>query len=450
VAATLTLSALLGVGYYLLQNQLIRGLDLLVAAEFEQIKAHLGPDYPTESPAVIDARIRETTEYASVLFFITIDEPRSPNGTIFYSTNVHGRPLPDVPGQRRFSGELPGVGELRVGEFVLGRYDVTIGTPLKPVREVMEDYRRICLWLVALMVAFSATTGLVLSRVALRPLRLIRETANRIRADNLGERIPVATVKDEVSDLARLLNQMFDRLESSFDQIRRFSAEASHELKTPLSLVRLQAEKLLLQGRLSGADEEAVQLQLEELARLNQIIEELLFLSRAEAADIDLPIAAHHPDVLLLPFAQDARLLAEHRGARFEYHHEGEGLARYAPSWLRRVLLNLLANALDASPPGGRVMLHSAMVGAVWRLTLIDEGHGVPAADRDRIFERFVRLRDRGAGIDSGSGLGLAICRSIAALHRGLIYAEAGPGGIGLAVVVEIPRATEPTAAGPS
>jgi two-component system heavy metal sensor histidine kinase CusS len=253
----------------------------------------------------------------------------------------------------------------------------------------------------------------------------------------------VAAVEDEVSDLARLLNQMFDRLESSFDQIRRFSAEASHELKTPLSLARLQAEKLLLQGRLSAGDEEAVQLQLEELARLNQIIEELLFLSRAEAQDISLPIEAHDPMLLLRGFAQDARLLAEHRGARFEFMHEGSGRALFAPSWLRRVLLNLLANALDASPPNGRVVLQSTLDATAWRLTVTDEGRGVPAADRDRIFERFVRLRDRGASADSGNGLGLAICRSITELHRGRIHAEAGPGGVGLAVSVEIPRAPD-------
>src|SRR5882724_7735746 len=92
-----------------------------------------------------------------------------------------------------------------------------------------------------------------LSRVALKPVRLIRETANRIRSDNLSERIPVGEVRDEISELARLLNQMFDRLEYSFNQIRRFTAEASHELKTPLSLVRLQAEKLLVAGNLSPA-----------------------------------------------------------------------------------------------------------------------------------------------------------------------------------------------------
>lgn len=438
-AATVTISVLLGVGYYLLQIHLVDGLDLLNAAEFEQVKAHLGNDYAVQNPSVIDRRIRETTEFASVLFFISIDNPGQQAGTIFYSSNLKGRPIPDVPGQRRFNAELPGVGELRVGEFILDRFDVTIATPLEPVREVMEGYRRVCVLLVALMIVISGVSGLVLSRVVLRPLRLIRETASRISSDNLSERIPVAAVDDEISDLARLLNAMFDRLETAFDQIRRFTADASHELKTPLSLVRLQGEKLLVQGRLNAADEETVLSQLEEVGRLNQIIEELLFLSRAEADGIRLGIEPHAPIDLLRGFSSDARVLAEHLGRRFEMVHQGSGLALYDPRWLRRMLLNLLTNAIDASPPGGRILLTSDLTETWWRISVSDQGPGVAPEDRERIFHRFVRLADSAGETCSGSGLGLAICRSIARLHRGRIWAEAGPGGVGLRVVVEIP-----------
>jgi len=443
-AATVTISVLLGVGYYLLQSHLVNGLDLLNSAEFEQVKAHLGTDYATQSPAVIDRRIRETTEFASVLFFISIDDPGQKAGTIFYSTNLKGRPIPDVPGKRRFNAELKGVGDLRVGEFILDRFDVTIATPLEPVREVMEGYRRVCLLLVALMIAISGVSGLVLSRIALRPLRLIRETASRISSDNLSERIPVAAVDDELSDLARLLNAMFDRLEISFDQIRRFTADASHELKTPLSLVRLQGEKLLVQGRLSAEDEETVLSQLEEVGRLNQIIEELLFLSRAEADGIRLSIEPSDPLDLLRGFASDARVLAEHLGRRFELVHEGNGLALYDPRWLRRILLNLLTNALEASPPGGLVLLRSDLSDAWWQLSVSDQGGGVAPENLERIFHRFVRLADSEGDSSRGSGLGLAICRSITRLHRGRIWAEPGPDGVGLRVVVEIPATRDP------
>jgi two-component system heavy metal sensor histidine kinase CusS len=342
-----------------------------------------------------------------------------------------------VPGKRAFNAKLPGIGELRVGEFILGPLDVTIATSLNNVRETMHHYSEICIWMLSVMVAINVAVGYGLSRLALRPVRLIRETASHISSDNLSARIPVAAVRDEMSELAQLLNQMFDRLESAFDQIRRFTAEASHELKTPLSLIRLQAEKLLVQGNLDAANEESVHMQLEEISRLSQIIEELLFLSRAEARDIDLLLAEHDPEALLASFSQDARVLSEHRGLQYVHSHHGMGTVLVEPRWLRRVLLNLLANALNASPPRGTVTLRSAVQGGVWRVSLEDQGPGVAAELRERIFERFFRLS--GTLEDNGSGLGLAICRSIISLHGGRIWADASPDSAGLRVVFTIP-----------
>jgi len=206
-AATATLVCLFVAGYYLLKINLVHGLDLMNRAEFAQISAHLGSDYASLNDRVIDARIRETTDYASVLFFITVDDPHGPVRPIFYSTNLRGLEIPDVPGQRTFNAVLPGVGELRVGEFILGPFDVTIATPLDNVHEAMRYYTQTCLWLLAVMLAVSVAIGFGLSRLALRPVRLIRETASRISSDNLSERIPVASIRDEISELALLLNR---------------------------------------------------------------------------------------------------------------------------------------------------------------------------------------------------------------------------------------------------
>ncbi len=107
---------------------------------------------------------------------------------------------------------------------------------------------------------------------------------------------------------------------------------------------------------------------------------------------------------------------------------------------MRQVLLNLVANALNASPPEGRITLHSTLSEGAWRITVDDEGPGLSAEQRSRIFERFVRFSDAGAD-DRGSGLGLAICRSIVQLHRGLIFAAPGENGRGLQMVIEIPAA---------
>ena len=435
-ASTVTLACLFVVGYYLLRGYLIHGLDLLNQSEFEQIKAHLGTDYGSLSPAVIDQRIRETTEYASVLFYIDIH--RGDTSTIFYSSNLQGRSIPDIKGLRRYDVDWV-VGPLRVGEFIMAPYDVIVATPEVQVEGVMEGYAEVCAALLVLVLGLSIAIGLGLSRLALRPVRLIRATASRIGSENLSERIPVKAVNDEIADLARLLNAMFDRLEASFNNVRRFAADASHELKTPLSLVRLHAEKLLAAGSLSHEHEEGVQTVLEELSRLNGTIDQLLFLSRAESRSITLDLARHDPAALLANFNVDAQVLAEHHGLQFSYQHEGTGMAICEPQWLRRVLLNLLSNAINASPAGGRIRLRSQVSGELWRVEIEDEGPGVPVAELEHIFDRFVRLKSAGRAEHEGSGLGLAICRSIIDLHRGRIFAEAGPDGRGLRVVFEIP-----------
>lgn len=435
-AATLTLAGLFIVGYQLLESYLIRGLDQLNTAEYEQIRARLGPNYQQLDPSDINQRIRATTRYASVLFYIEVDEPG--RGVVFYSDNLDRRPLPDVPHLHQFDGTMPGIGRLRLAEFILAPFDITIATPARQVYKDMDGYVEVCLSLLGAMLGVSTIIGFLLSRMALRPVRLIRQTASRIGSDNLGERIPVHGVRDEISELGRLLNQMFDRLEYAFKETRRFTAEASHELKTPLSLIRLQAEKLLVKGKLSSADEEAVQMQLEELTRLSRIIEELLFLSRAEARAITLRLTSQDPRRFLWAFAQDARVLAEHHGRRFELECDGEGPAAFEAQRIRQVLLNLLVNALDASPPQGVVTLRSVLSSAVWRVSLEDQGPGIPRHDRERIFERFVRLGNR-VPDGQGSGLGLAICRSIIELHRGRIWAETASAAGGLKVVFEIP-----------
>jgi signal transduction histidine kinase len=440
-ASTATLACLFVVGYYLLRGYLIHGLDLLNQTEFEQIKAHLGADYSSLSTAVIDQRIRETTEYASVLFYIDIHSRNT--GTIFYSSNLKGRSVPDVKGKHRYDVDWD-VGPLRVGEFIMAPYDVIIATPEAQVEGVMEGYAEVCAALLALVLAMSIAIGLGLSRLALRPVRLIRATANRISSENLSERIAVPEVKDEISDLARLLNAMFDRLEASFKNVRRFAADASHELKTPLSLVRLHAEKLLAAGTLNHEGEEGVQTLLEELTRVNDTIDELLFLSRAESRNITLELAPHDPASLLANFDVDAQVLADHHGVHFAYTHAGSGQALCEPRWVRRVLLNLLSNAINASPPGGAIRLRSLLRGELWRIEVEDEGCGVPSSEHEHIFDRFVRLKSGARPGLEGSGLGLAICRGIIELHHGAIRAESGGSGRGLRVVFEIPARSPP------
>jgi signal transduction histidine kinase len=443
VTVITTLGCLFGAGHYLLENELIHQLDKLNEAQFKQLEFTLGPNYKTLTAQTIDDRIREVTESASALFYIDFHGPMT--NRFFRSNNLRGQTIPDVPGERFYTVDVNGIGELRVGEFLLPPFEVTVATPLAPVRDVMSGYRKVFFALLTAALIASIAIGYALSQLMLRPVRVIQATANRIRSDNLNERIPVGEVKDEISQLARFLNQMFDRLETSFAEIRRFTADASHELKTPLSLVRLHAERLLVNDGLSPAQRESVHVQLEELARVNRIIDELLFLSRADAQAISVDMKEQGPAAFLQAFAQDAGALAEHHGRHFSYTHEGGGTVAFGEQRMRQVLLNLLANALKASPPDGHVTLRSKLSDDAWRITVDDEGPGLDAEQRSRIFERFVRFSHAGSD-DRGSGLGLAICRSIVLLHRGRIFAEPGENGRGLRLVIEIP--TKAAAAG--
>lgn len=435
LSATATLAVLFAIGYQLLSNRLTHGLDELNFAGFQQIRARLGADYENLNSPILDQRIRETSEYSSALFYISVENPK--NGVHFRSSNLKGREIPDIKGKHAYNAVIPNVGETRVSEFLMPPFDVTIATPTRAMRESMSAYVKVCAALLAAMLLVSTAVGFGLSRLILRPIRLIRETAERIRSDNLSERIPTSDVRDEITDLANLLNQMFDRLERAFEQVRRFSDEASHELKTPLSLVRLHAEKMLVDGGLSAANTEAVLVQIEELARLNQIIDELLFLSRANAQAIVFKLTPQSPTHLLEAFHPDALALTEHYGCRFAYSHEGDALPAFEEKWIRQVLLNVLANALNVSPPGSLITLRSTANDGVWRVVLEDEGPGLTAEQRSRIFERFVRFGPPREG-DRGSGLGLAICQSIIELHAGHIFAEPATGH-GLRVVFEIP-----------
>ena len=441
-AAVLSLTCLFVAGYYLLQINLVNGLDYLNRAEFQEIKAHLGDDFAFLKAAEIEQRIRETTEYAAVMFYVSIAQPAGAEREIFSSRNLRGMEIPDTKGKRVFDGDVPEIGRLRVGEFILGPFDVTVATSRRSVDDALSDYVKICASLLVVLAVASWGIGLGLSRIALRPIRSIRETAIRISSENLSERIPIGSARDEISDLALLLNQTFSRLETSFQQIRRFTADASHELKTPLSLIRLQAERLLMQGNLNVEDAESVHVQLEELASLSQTIEELLFLSRAEAQGVHLDMAPHPPSAVLESFNQDARALAEHRGARFEFSHTGEGTVAMEVNSIRRVLLNLLTNSLKASPAGATITLDSSIVGERWQVRLYDQGHGVPAQFLESIFERFLRLAPENFDGSSGSGLGLAICRTIIMLHNGTIWAEPSPHSTGLCVVFSLPVAS--------
>jgi two-component system heavy metal sensor histidine kinase CusS len=275
----------------------------------------------------------------------------------------------------------------------------------------------------------------------------MQSTAQRITASNLNERIPVPSGGGEMASLALLLNEMIDRLEKSFHQVKRFTADTSHELMTPLSVIRLHAERLANDPELPSKFRHSVDEQLQETLHLAETLERLLTLAKAESSVLPLKIEACSTRAYMSDFTEDAQLLAESRGFRFTLAQNDEGTASFDQGWIRQVLFNLLANSLRHTPAGGQITCHSKCTGSNWQVEVSDEGPGVPRDRLGYIFERFAQISPRPEP-GGGSGLGLAICKSLIELHKGGISARLREDRCGLIVAFTLPLRAEGFAPG--
>lgn len=439
---TATTALVLGAGAWLLDRQMLRSLENLHDIEFTEVIAAV--EGRTDlSPEQLAQRLATITDAGAMLFFVQVSEGGS--RVLFRSRNLGDLTLPMLRTDTvHVEQPLPPIGTVYVSQYSLGAWQVQVASGLETTQRLLRDYLRVSGVLLVGVTLVSVGLGFGFARLVLRPVRAIRETASRIRGDELGERIPVPPGHDELASLVRLLNEMFDRIEASFHQMRHFSATASHELKTPLSLIRLNAERLQRQLADDPAAQAAIGDLLEEVSRLGRLIESLLFLSKAEGRVLALDLRAVQMGEFIPEFSEDARLLAEDRRVTFRLGTADPGWARVDPSLIRQLLLNLLANALSVSAPGGMVRLDSRSANGIWELTLTDEGPGIPADLIPRIFQPFVRFEVPGRSENLHStGLGLAICRSIVELHGGTIQAVNRHDRSGLRVTVRLPAGDE-------
>jgi signal transduction histidine kinase len=443
VSATVILS--LFVGRWLLERELIRGMDLLNGAEFQEIVDRVEKKGQLMPESEVLQRIAAHSKIDAPLYFFQLRD--STGEVVFRSANMGDAVLPENPaGQTNTTRSAAALDYVRIAEFKMGPMKLQIAASLRDAHRLLHSYFQVSLGMLGVAAALSVFFGYRLSRLALDPVRRIQLTAQRISAENLSERIPVDNSKDEIAALSRLLNQMFDRLEISFDRLWRFAADASHELKTPLSLIRLQSEKLLLHGQLSSSQHEAVQQQLESITRLDSVIEKLLFLAKSEVGGIKLNLRRQSTHELISAVTEDARALCEDALVEFELRETRDMEATFDAILLRQVILNLLTNALHVTPKGGYIALSSSCAAGHWRVVMEDTGPGLPIDRVCDVFEPFVRVpEEAGNETTDGAGLGLAICRSILDLHHGQIRAENRDPGPGLRVIFEIPlsRPTE-------
>jgi signal transduction histidine kinase len=287
-----------------------------------------------------------------------------------------------------------------------------------------------------LLAVVAVTTWFVVGR-ALAPVEAIRAEVDAISASALHRRVPDPPADDEIGRLSTTMNRMLDRLERAQARQRRLVSDASHELRSPVAAIRQHAEVALAHPDRATTTELATTVLAEDL-RLQRLAEDLLLLTRADEHTLALRRRPVDLDDLVF---DEARRLRGVSGLRVDTARVSAGRVEGDAAGLRRVLRNLGDNATRHA--NRRVAFSLAERDGVVLLEVDDDGPGVPEADRERVFERFVRLDDARARDDGGSGLGLAIVAELVAAHGGTVTLASSPIG-GTRVEVSLPRLTDP------
>jgi two-component system OmpR family sensor kinase len=279
---------------------------------------------------------------------------------------------------------------------------------------------------VALLIALGG--GWFLAGRALRPVGAMTLAAHRIAAGDLTQRLTVPASQDEVGRLAATFNEMIARLEASFQQVRQFSTDASHELRTPLTVLKGETELALRRPRSAEDYRLVLESGLEEIDRMTRIVDELLFLSRADLGEIKMESKPVRLDALVEDIKRQAAVLGQERNVEILTGAVAPVTVLGDELRLRELLLNLVDNAVKYSWPGGKVELSLTTDGRMARLSVADHGIGIAADEQRHIFDRFYRSDQARAHAKKGTGLGLSICKWIADAHQGLIEVQSRPG----------------------
>ncbi len=288
-------------------------------------------------------------------------------------------------------------------------------------------------------VAVAGIGGYTLARRALQPVERMTERARSITAERLSDRLAVENPDDEMGRLATVFNETLGRLESSFEQMRRFTADVSHELRTPLTAIRSVGEVGLREHRDEVAYRGIIGSMLEEADRLASLVDRLLTLSRAETGQARLSLGVFDLRELAEEVAGHLDVLAEEKRQSIVVDRIGDAQAYADRVVVRQAVINLVDNAIKFSPVGGQVRIRVAEDADEARLDVIDSGGGVDVAARDRIFDRFYRAAHV-AGGTTGAGLGLSIAKGAVEANGGRLTLAAS-GADGSTFRIALPRA---------
>ncbi len=305
---------------------------------------------------------------------------------------------------------------------------VQIAAPLAADDHELGELLTVMLFAGPVALALALGGGYFLAQRSLAPVDRMAAEADQITATRLSSRLEVLNPGDELGRLGRTLNGMITRLERSFEETRRFTADAAHELRTPLAVMRNAAEVALRSPRDPEEYRRVLGDVLEEVERLTRLAEQLLFLCREDAGLVPLVMKMTSLDELAMRVIEHMSVVSDAKGVLLESVELAASAVEADPDHLRRLLFNLLDNAIKFTPSGGTVRVSLEESGGHVRLTVEDSGIGIPEQHISHIFDRFYRVDPARNQETEGTGLGLAICRSIAEAHGGEIRIESEVG----------------------
>jgi heavy metal sensor kinase len=327
-----------------------------------------------------------------------------------------------------------------VRERLGGQEYVTIA--MQPLDEIAADLallRRVMLLALPLAIGLAAIGGYWLTRRNLLPLASMAQQARQITHSNLETRLDAGEAAEELATLSASFNELLSRLDQSFENMRRFVADASHELRTPIAIIRGEADVALANERSTAEYKEALTLVLDESRRLSRLVDDLLNLARADAGRVKLRVEEFYLNDLLAECCRAAHTLAGARGVTLECTPHDDLAFHGDEELVHRMVLNLVDNAIRYTPQGGHVTVSLDGRAGDVEIHVADTGTGIAADVAPHVFERFYRGDKARARQDGGFGLGLAIVKWIAELHCGSVDVASAPGA-GSTFTVKLPR----------
>jgi heavy metal sensor kinase len=287
--------------------------------------------------------------------------------------------------------------------------------------EELAFLRRIVAYIVPIALGIAAIGGSFLARKSLAPVVAMADRARRIGVENLSARLPVANPRDELGHLAETFNELLGRLEASLGQQRQFMADASHELRTPVTTTRTAAAVALQQNHREESEyRETLKIVEQQAARLSRVVDDMFTLARADAGNYPMRTMPMYVDEVVDEVVRAARVVAGTRNVSVEATVIPSAVFSGDEDLIRRMIVNLVDNAVRHTPEGSTVRVELDETDSGYAIAVKDQGPGIPADIREQIFERFFRGdAARRAGARDGAGLGLALARWIARAHGG-------------------------------